>query len=52
MAEPNVETKAPGSEAQEEVHVPKEPSMISAEDTPAQKGPSMGVCANIADATK
>ena len=42
MAEPELATKAPESDAQES-EVPKEPSMISAEDTPAQKGASMGV---------
>ena len=42
MSEPEIATKAPESDAQES-QVPKEPSMISAEDTPAQKGASMGV---------
>ena len=36
MADEDVATKAPESDA-------KEPTMMSAEDTPAQKGPSMGV---------
>lgn len=36
MAEDDVATKAPESDA-------KEPSMISSEDTPAQQGASMGV---------
>ena len=36
MADEDVATKALESDA-------KEPSMMSAEDTPAQKGPSMGV---------
>ena len=42
MAEPEVATKAPENDAQE-TQVPKEPSVISAEDTAAQKGASMGV---------
>ena len=37
MADEDVATKAPESDV-------KEPSMISSEDTPAQKGASMGVC--------
>lgn len=36
MADDEVATKAPESDA-------KEPSMMSSEDTPAQKGASMGV---------
>ena len=41
MADEEVATKAPESDA-------KEPSMVSAEDTPAQKGASMGVrCAPL-----
>ena len=36
MADEDVATKAPESDA-------KEPSMLSSEDTPAQKGASMGV---------
>ena len=36
MADDDVATKAPESDA-------KEPSMMSTEDTPAQKGASMGV---------
>lgn len=43
MTEPDIATKAPESDAQE-AQEPKLPSMISAEDTPAQKGSSMGVC--------
>lgn len=37
MADEGVATRAPESDA-------KEPSMMSSEDTPAQKGASMGVC--------
>lgn len=48
MAEPDIATKAPENDAQE-TQVPKEPSMISKEDTPAQKGPSMGVRGIFAD---
>ena len=36
MADDDVATKAPESDA-------KDPSMLSSEDTPAQKGASMGV---------
>ncbi len=42
MAEPEVATKAPDMDASG-YEPTKEPSMISAEDTPAQKGASMGV---------
>ena len=43
MADDEVATRAPESDA-------KEPSMISSEDTPAQKGASMGV-RNVAPAS-
>lgn len=40
MADDEVATKAPESDAHE-------PSMVSSEDTPAQKGTSMGVTHNL-----
>ena len=39
-AEDDVATKAPESDAAQD---PKQPSIVSAEDTPAQTGPSLGV---------
>lgn len=42
MADEEIATKAPESDAQLS-NEPKQPSMISDNDTPAQKGASMGV---------